>query len=382
MKSFIPYGKQFIADEDIQAVIQALKSPLITQGPAIKKFEEALCLKLGCKYAVAVNSGTAALHVAYFAIGLNANDDFITTPNTFVATANAGLYLGANPVFTDIEFDTGNINSQLIEDSISSKTKAIIPVHYAGQCADMKEIQKIALKHDLKVIEDASHAIGARYDNSDIGSCAYSDITTLSFHPVKHITTAEGGAILTNNEEYYLRALQYRNHGITKDHLINASPGPWYYEMQHLGYNYRITDIQSVLGISQLSRLSSNISRRKEVAKSYNKKLKDNPWFDLPVEKKYSRNSWHLYPIRLKEKYISKKSSIFKQLFDEGIGVQTHYIPVYTQPYYRNNGFSNLNLTEAENFYSAEISIPMYHTLTELDQNRVIATLENIFHSL
>lgn len=381
MSDFIPYGKQYITEDDIKAVVEILKSPLITQGPVIRRFEDKLCEICGCKFAVAVSSGTAALHTAYFALGLTAGDEFITTGNTFAATSNAGLYLRAVPVFSEIEPDTGNIDPDSIPQP-SAKTKLIVPVHYAGHPADLEKISNIARNNNCLVVEDASHAIGAEYKNSRIGSCKYSDITTFSFHPVKHITTGEGGAVLTNNREYYERAIVFRTHGITKEHLINTSPGPWYYEMQHLGCNYRITDLQAGLGLSQLDRLKENINRRRRLYDRYVEKLNNNPCFELPPEKDYAKSAWHLFPIRLKTQYIDRKKFIFENLFSENIGVQTHYIPVFSQPYYRQNGYDKVSLPITEHFYRSEISIPMFHALTDREQDRVILTLEKIMKQL
>lgn len=379
MSNFIPYGKHQITEEDIQAVTDVLRSSFITQGPVIQQFEEKLCQRFGCKYAIAVNSGTAALHAAYFAAGITVGDEIITTPNTFVATSNAALYLGATPIFSEIEKDTGNIDSLLIEEKVNSDTKAIVPVHYAGHPADMKHIRFVADKYNLMVIEDAAHAVGARYNSNLIGDCSFSDIVTFSFHPVKHVATGEGGAVLTNNEKIYQKALQFRNHGITKEHLNNESQGPWYYEMQHLGFNYRITDIQCGLGISQLQRLDENLERRNAIFDHYREKLDGNPWFHLPVERNYVKSSWHLYPVRLKEHLVDKKADIFQLFFENGIGVQTHYIPVYTQPYYQKNGYDDLSLPNAEAFYKSEISLPMYHALQKEEQEKVIRVIEKVF---
>ena len=290
----IPYSRQFIDEEDIEEVVKVLKSDFITQGPKIQEFEKKLAKYCGPKYAVVFNSGTSALHGAYFALlGLRKGDEFITSPITFVATANAGLYLGAKPVFVDIEADTGNIDALKIEKKITKKTKLIVPVHYAGHPVDLEKISEIAKKNKLFVVEDACHALGAKYrrqkavsskQNKDkksedwikIGSCKYSDMTVLSFHPVKHITTGEGGSVLTNNEEFYQRLLMFRTHGITKDSsrfTIHDSRliGDWYYEMQFLGYNYRMTDIQAALGTSQLKKLDSFVDRKRAIADCYNK---------------------------------------------------------------------------------------------------------------
>jgi UDP-4-amino-4,6-dideoxy-L-N-acetyl-beta-L-altrosamine transaminase len=284
-------------------------------------------------------------------------------------------------VFVYIEPETGNIDTSIIQEQITDKTKLLVPVHYAGHPANMAKVHDIAKKHNLKVIEDAAHAIGASYENTKVGSCKYSDITIFSFHPVKHITTGEGGAILTNNKEYYDRAMMYRTHGITKENL-SKDEGPWYYEMNELGFNYRITDIQAVLGSSQLNGLSQNIANRKRIYKKYQEAFKDNTWFNLPIEKEYASSAWNLFPIRLKDNYLDKKRNIVKALFYEGIGTQTHYIPVHTQPYYCGIGYNNVKLPKAELFYKKEISLPMYHSLSEEDQERVIDTVQKVFKSI
>ncbi|RMA93271.1 UDP-4-amino-4,6-dideoxy-N-acetyl-beta-L-altrosamine transaminase [Hydrogenothermus marinus] len=379
MENFIPYGKQFIDEDDIKAVVEVLKSDFITQGPKIKEFEEALASYVGAKYAVVFNSGTSALHGAYFALDLKKDDEFITTPMTFVATSNAGLYLGAKPVFVDIEKDTGNIDISKIEEKITDKTKLLSVVHYSGHPVDMEKVKELADKYNLKIVEDACHALGAKYKNERIGNCKYSDVTIFSFHPVKHITTGEGGAVLTNNKEIYEKLLIFRNHGITKDRFINNPDGDWYYEMQYLGYNYRMTDIQASLGISQLKKLNRFIEKRRNIAKIYNKAFKDNPYFDLPVEKDYAYHSYHLYPIKLKDKYKEKKAEIFRSLRKEGVGVQVHYIPVYLQPYYQNLGYKKGLCPIAEDFYKREISLPIFPAMTEKDIEYVIEKVFKVF---
>jgi len=411
----IPYSRQFIDEEDIEEVVKVLKSDFITQGPKIQEFEKKLAEYCGSKHAVVFNSGTSALHGAYFALGLRKGDEFITSPITFVATANAGLYLGVKPVFVDIEADTGNIDALKIEKKITKKTKLIVSVHFAGHPVDLQKIYTIARKYNLSIVEDACHALGAKYrrqkavsskQNKDkksedwikIGSCKYSDMTVLSFHPVKHITTGEGGAVLTNNEEYYKKLLMFRSHGITKDkaqfkvnakdyikeHLnlnlnnfnnldnLNSYFDDWYYEMQFLGYNYRMTDIQAALGTSQLKKLDSFVDRRRAIADCYNKAFRDNPYFDIPTEEDYAYSSYHLYPIRLKDKYKDKKRDIFSKLRKQGLGVQVHYIPVYLQPYYKELGYKKGLCPVAEDFYMREISIPVYPAMKDEDMKYVM----------
>ena len=339
ISKFLPYGKQTIDDNDIEEVVKTLKSPLITQGPKIEEFEKDIAKYCGAKYAVAFNSGTSALHGAYFALGIGKGDEVITSPNTFVATSNAALYLGASVNFGDVELQTGNLDSSKIE--ISDKTKLISPVHYSGQPVDLKEFSEIAEENDVKLFEDSAHALGAKYDGKKIGSLTYSEMAMFSFHPVKHITTGEGGIIVTNDEEYYERLQLFRSHGITKNNLVNESHGDWYYEMQELGFNYRITDIQCALGISQLKKLDYFIESRRKIAKTYDEIFEDNPYFDVTIEKENRESAYHLYPILLKDKYVNNKAIIFAKLRKEGIGVQVHYIPVYKQPYYQNLGFKN-----------------------------------------
>ena len=357
----IPYGHQWIDEKDIKEVIKVLKSDWITQGPKIKEFEEALCKYTGAKYAVAVSSGTAALHIACLAAGIKEGDEVITTPITFVATANCILYCGGRPVFADIQEDTVNIDPDEIKKKITKMTKAIIPVHFAGHPCDLEEIYEIAKENNLIVIEDACHALGAEYKGSKIGSCKYSDMTVFSFHPVKSITTGEGGAVLTNNKDLYEKLLLLRSHGITKDKrkFINKKEGGWYYEMHELGFNYRITDFQCALGISQLKKLDKFIKRRREIVDIYNKELSEIDEIILPVERPYVKSSWHIYYIRLKNP--QKRRFVFEKLQEKGIGVQVHYIPVYRQPYYQTNfGYKKGDYPKAEDYYHRSLTVPLY----------------------
>ena len=326
ISKFLPYGKQCIDQEDIDAVADVLSEDFITQGPKITEFEEEIAKYVGAKYGVAFNSGTSALHGAYFALGLDKGDEMITTPNTFVATANAGLYLGAKVNFCDVEKQTGNIDASKLE--ANENTKLITPVHYSGNPVNLKEIADIAEDNDARIIEDGAHALGAKYDGKKIGSLKYSEMAMFSFHPVKHITTGEGGIIVTNDEEYYERLQLFRSHGITKNNLVNPRDGDWYYEMQHLGFNYRITDIQCALGLSQLKKLDSFVENRRKIAEKYNGMFEDNPYFDVVKENPDGESAYHLYPILLKEKYANHKKEIFSKLRSEGLGVQVHYIPV------------------------------------------------------
>lgn len=386
--SFIPYGRQSIDQDDIQAVVEALKSDWLTQGPKIEEFEGKIAEYCGSKFSVVFNSGTAALHASYFALGLNHGDEFITTPNTFVATSNAGIYLGARPVFSDVEYETGNIDVSKIEAAITKKTKLIVPVHYAGHPVDMFKVHQVAKKHNLFVVEDACHAIGSKYraKNSKnwikVGSCRHSDMTAFSFHPVKHITTGEGGAVTTNNKGYYEKLLAFRTHGITKQHFINEPDGDWYYEMQFLGYNYRMTDMQAALGISQLEKLEGFVERRLEIAGMYSSFFEGNEYFDFPVDRKDSSCSYHLYPLRLKGRYKRLKKQIALSLKQNGIGSQVHYIPVYSHPFYINNGYRKGQCPVAEDFYQAELSIPMYPAMKNRDVKHVADSLKEVFRKL
>ncbi len=382
MSKILPYSRQCIEQDDIQAVTEVLKSDFLTQGPKIVEFEKALAEYCGTKYAVAFSSGTAALHGAYFAAGLNSGDEVITSPITFLATANAALYLGAKVVFVDVEPDTGNINANLIEKAITQKTKLLIPVHYSGLPADMDKISRIAKKHNLILIEDACHALGAKYKGQAIGNCRFSDMAVFSFHPVKSITTGEGGAVTTNSEEYYNKLVMFRHHGVTKDEKFMTKAakqaGAWYYEMHYLGFNYRITDIQAALGISQLKKIDRFINRCKEIALQYAKVFSGSSYFDVPVGKNYTDSAWHLYPIRLKDKYVQRKVEIFSKLRQKGLWVQVHYIPVYLQPFYQKSGFRKGLCLVAEDFYSRQISIPIYPMMSDKDAQNVIALLNEV----
>lgn len=391
MKSFIPYGRQFIDDEDIKAVVDVLRSDYLTQGPKILEFEKALASCCGAEYAAVFSSGTAALHAAYFTAGIGPGEEIITSPITFAATANAALYLDARPVFVDTEPDTANLNTALIESALTKKTKAIVPVHYAGHPADLDPILALAYREGIAVIEDACHALGAKYRDKKIGSV--SDMTVFSFHPVKSITTGEGGAVLTDNKDYYEKLIMFRTHGITKDKAkfqvkaennfkenLNHDFGDWYYEMQFLGYNYRITDMQAALGISQLKKLDSFIEKRRKIAAFYNSKFRDNPFFEIPPDKEYAYSACHLYPIRLKDTYAERKKEIFSGLRERGIGVQVHYIPVHLQPFYQALGYRQGLCPVAEDFYQREISLPVHVSLTEEDAKYVVDNILKSFN--
>jgi len=378
----LPYGHQWIDEEDIAAVIEVLRSDWITQGPKVSEFEEEFASYVSAEYAVAVNSGTAALHVACFAAQIEKGDEAITTPITFAASANCVLYQGGTPVFADIREDTLNIDPEEIKKKITLDTRAIIPVDFTGLPADLEEILQIARKNNLVVIEDASHALGATYKDSKIGSI--SDMTIFSFHPVKHITTGEGGMITTNNKEYYERLNLFRTHGITKDKdkLLNYD-GPWYYEMQELGYNYRLTDFQCALGISQLKKIDKFISRRREIVKKYNSEFKDIPEIKIPeINPADSNPVWHIYVIQLNlEKLKVGRREIFEALRAENIGVNVHYIPVHLQPYYQKRfGYRLGDFPKAENYYSRSIILPVFPKMTEKDINDVIKAVNKVIN--
>ena len=377
-EKFIPYGQQWIDEEDIQAVIETLKSDFLTQGPRIKEFEEKLAGVVGAKYAVAISNGTAALHAACFAAGIGEGDEVITTPMTFAASANCALYVGATPIFADIDPITYNIDIEDIKRKITKKTKAIIPVHFTGQPCEMDDITELAKEHGLIVIEDGAHALGAEYKGRKIGSI--SDMTTFSFHPVKHITTGEGGAITTNNKEYYEKLLLFRAHGITKDQdRMGLNEGPWYYEQQALGYNYRITDIQAALGASQLNRLNMFLQKRREYIKIYNEGFKNENGIITPFQRNETSSAWHLYIIQLElEKLKITRREFFEELRRKNIGVNVHYIPVYYHPYYQKLGYKKGLCPKAEELYERIITLPLYPKMEKQDVLRVIKNVKQM----
>ncbi len=376
----LPYGHQWIDEEDIKAVSEVMHSDWITQGPKVAEFEEEFARCVGAKYAVAVNSGTAALHATCFAAQIEKGDEAITTPITFVASANCVLYQGGTPVFADIDADTLNIDPVEIEKKITKKTKALIPIDFTGLPVDLEGIQKIAQENSLIIIEDASHALGATYKDRKIGSI--SDMTIFSFHPVKHITTGEGGMITTNNKEYYERLKLFRTHGITKekDRLLNYE-GPWYYEMQELGYNYRLTDFQCALGLSQLKKMDRIIQRRREIVKKYNDEFKNIPEIKIPeINPVDSNPAWHIYMIQLNlEKLKVGRKEIFEALRAENIGVNVHYIPVHLQPYYQNRfGYCCGDFPKAENYYSRVITLPIFPKMSNKDIDDVVMAAKKV----
>lgn len=382
----IPYGRQEVTQEDVDAILDVLHSDFLTQGPKAPLFEDVVSKYCNASYAVSTNSATSALHLACLALNLSHGDWLWTTPITFVASANCGLYCGAQVDFVDIEPKTYNMSIEslrhkLIEAEINGKLpKIVIPVHFGGQSCDMQTIHALSKQYGFRVIEDASHAIGGKYKNANIGDCKYSDITVFSFHPVKIITTCEGGMAMTNNHKLSNKMRRLRSHGITRDtnEMTHSSDGPWYYEQIDLGFNYRMNDLQAALGISQMNRIDGYINKRQSIAAHYNEELSELP-LSTPHEDADNFSAYHLYVVRLKSKLLKKNhAQIFKSLRDEGIGVNLHYIPIHTQPYYKNLGFSEGNFPNAEQYYQEAISLPIYPTLDKDQQNSVIDYLKKI----
>ncbi len=385
----IPYGRQCIDEEDIVAVVDVLKSNSITQGPKVQEFEEALCKVTDASFAVTVNSGTSALHLACLAAAISPGDEVITSPNTFVASANCIVYCHGKPVFADIDSRTYNISSQEIEKKINKYTKAVIPVHFAGQSCDMETIQKVVTSaekkygHKIYIIEDACHALGSRYKESKVGSCMYSDMAVMSFHPVKHITTGEGGCVLTNDEKLFKKLVCLRSHGITSDPAdtdAERQQMPWYYEQRYLGYNYRITNIQCALGTSQLKKLDRFRQERRAIVNRYNEVFKEIKWLKTPLEIDYCTSNFHLYVLLIDFVELdTSRVEFMLELRKNGIGTQVHYIPVHTQPFYRNNFETNWgDCPQAESFYKKCLSIPLYPTMSDMDVKKVIDAIKRL----
>lgn len=379
----IRYGQQDITQADIDAVIGVLKSSNLTQGPSIPQFEQAVLAQTGTKHAVAVNSATSALHIACLALDLGPGDWLWTTPNTFVASANCALYCGAQVDFVDIDPRTYNLCPKALEEKLIAAESAgrlpkiVVPVHLSGQPCDMAAIHALGQKYGFKIIEDASHAIGGRYKGEPIGNCRYSDITVFSFHPVKIITTAEGGMALTNDDELATRLSLLHSHGITRAPELMTKPmeGPWYYQQVALGYNYRMTDIQAALGVSQITRLTEYVERRHAIAERYNGLLADMP-VTLPWQHPDSYSAYHLYVIRLQlDAMTTNHLQVFEYFRARDIMVNLHYIPVHTQPFYQKMGFQSGDYPQAEQYYREAISIPMHPTLTEAEQDFVVEVL-------
>lgn len=386
MSNFIPYGRQDIDQSDIEFVTETLSSDWLTQGPRISQFESAISNYCQAKYAVAVSNGTAALHLICLALGIRTGDLVWTTPNTFVASANCARFCGADVDFVDIDPQTYNLCVDALERKLKSAAengklpKLVIPVHFAGQSCDMEAIYSLSRKYNFHIVEDACHAIGGSYKNYKIGNCQFSDATVFSFHPVKLITTGEGGMIVTNNDELNLKLRTLLTHGITRDPALmnEESHGPWYYQQIALGYNYRITDIQSALGISQLRKLDGFVNRRHELARNYDNKLQELPLI-IPYQANYNYSAYHLYVIRLKLTALSKtRLDVFNELREAGIGVNVHYIPVHLQPYYHRLGFKKGDFPEAEKYYEEAITLPLFPTLTEKQQDYIMNQLNKI----
>ncbi len=382
----IPYGKQNISQEDIDSVCETLRSDFLTQGPKVPLLETAICNVTQASHAVCVNSATSALHLACLALEVSTNDEVWVSPISFVASSNCALYCGANPVFIDINSNTNNICIKKVEEKLKTykklkkpMPKAIIAVHLSGLSCDMKQLSNLSKKYGFSIIEDASHAIGAYYNGKPVGCCEFSNVTVFSFHPVKIITTGEGGAVTTNDSLLADKIRSLRSHGVTRDKdQLKENHGPWYYEQQALGYNYRLTDIQAALGVSQIKRLESFINNRIQISKFYLDSLKKLP-IELPYIDSDSTSSWHLFIIKLKLQAISKThKQVFEELRQEGVGVNLHYIPIYKQPYYQENGYKDDFCEVAENYYNRAISIPIYHGMTQQQQQTVVNALTKV----
>lgn len=382
VNKYISYGKQWIDDNDINAVVETLNSDYLTQGPKIEEFEKAICNYTGAKYCVAVSNGTAALHLAVLALGLKKGQEGITTPITYVASPNALVYCGLKPIFADIEAGTYNIDLNEIKKCTNNATKVIVAVDFAGQPANLEEIYPWAKANGISVIEDAAHSLGSKLsDGSRVGSCKYADMTTFSFHPVKTITTGEGGAITTNDEEIYEKLKLLRSHGTTKDaDKLSQNPGPWYYEMQELGYNYRLTDIQAALGVSQLSKLDRFAKRRREIVKMYNEAFSQNDLITIPFEREGVDSTFHLYVVKIDFAKLNKtRKEVVEHLLKQNIGTQVHYLPVHLQPYYRDNfGYKEGDYPVAEEYYSQCLSLPLYPKMSDEDVRYVIDEIKKV----
>jgi len=397
----IPYGKHYIDDDDIQAVVNVLRNGMLTQGPQVAKFENKVASYVGVKYAVAVSSGTAALHLACMVLEIKDNDEIITSPNTFVATSNAILYVGAKPIFVDIDPKTLNIDINQIEDAIknSKNIKAIFPVHFAGLPCDMEKIKELANKYNLAIVEDAAHALGAAYDNGNkVGNCQYSNVTCFSFHPVKGIAAGEGGMVTTNSKALYQKLLLLRSHGILKGNFdfpgVSHSDGSlvnkdsafengelkrWYYEMQHLGYNYRITDIQCALAISQMNKIDLFLDARRSMARLYDKAFKNMPNITPLQSHGRDNSSHHIYVVSIDfDKVGMTRHQFMEKLAEVGVGSQVHYIPVVSQPYYQDMGYSIEQHPKTNAYYQSTLSIPLYYGLNSTEQELTVSSIKKL----
>ncbi|OZG73782.1 UDP-4-amino-4,6-dideoxy-N-acetyl-beta-L-altrosamine transaminase [Hahella sp. CCB-MM4] len=382
--SFIPYGRQLISQDDIDAVAEVLRGDFLTQGPKVGEFERGVSDAVGASHAVACNSGTSALHIACLALGLGEGDYLWTSPNSFVASANCARYCGASVDFVDIDLHTGNMDVNRLQEKLiharqhGKLPKVVVPVHFAGQPCEMAEIGRLAQEYGFYVIEDASHALGAQYHGAPVGSSQYSDITVFSFHPVKIITSGEGGMAVTNNPVFAEKMRLFVSHGITKDpEHLSQNDGPWYYEQQELGFNYRMTDIHAALGVSQLTRLGEWVARRNQLAEHYHDLLQSLPVTPLEVISQVI-SSYHLYVIRLDLNEIKiGRRQLVERLRGQGIGVQIHYIPIHTQPYYSKLGFSKGDFPVAEQYYQEALSLPLFPAMSEEDLDRVAVALKS-----
>jgi UDP-4-amino-4,6-dideoxy-N-acetyl-beta-L-altrosamine transaminase len=378
----IPYGKHLVNEDDVDAVVEVLRNQFLTQGTVVPKFEQALCEYTGANHCVAVNSATSGLHVACLAAGVAAGDSVWTVPNSFVASANCALYCGATIDFVDIDPLTRNIDISALETKLQHAAtqnrlpKALIVVHFSGLSCEMQTIQKLTHLYSIVLIEDAAHGLGGSYQQSKIGSCVYSDMSVLSFHPVKSITSAEGGAVLTNQSQLYQKLQLFAKHGVTKDpsQYQGESHGPWYYQQLELGYNYRLSDLHAALGLSQLSKLDVFIQKRFKLAKVYDNALADLP-LKLPVEEPQFKSAWHLYMVELIQ---HDRQHIYQQLHDKGVGVNVHYIPIHLQPYYQQLGFKQGDFPVSEHFYQNALTLPLFPSLTDIEQAKVIAVLHEV----
>lgn len=385
----IPYGRQFIDEADIEAVVAVLRSDFITQGPAIARFEESVARFCGAKHAVAVSNATAALHIGALALGLGPGDRLWTSPNTFVASANCGLYCGAQVDFVDIDERTYNMSVSALEAKLAAAAaknalpKVLVPVHFSGQPCEMDAISALAKQYGIRVMEDASHAIGAEYKGEKIGGRAHADLTIFSFHPVKILTTGEGGMILTNDSDLYEKLIRLRSHGITRDprFMRQTADGPWYYEQVDLGFNDRMTDLQAALGASQMEKLPTFLARRRELAARYDRLMAELP-LTLLWQHPDTLSAWHLYVIRPDPARTSvTRAALYEGLRQRQIFPQVHYIPVHTQPWYRDLGFQTGDFPVAENYYASALSLPMYYSLSDSDQDHVVRSLKEILEA-
>lgn len=379
-EGYLPYGHHSVAQEDIDAVVEVLRSDWLTQGPTVARFEDAVAGYCGARHAVAVSSGTAALHIACLAAGIGPGDEVVTSALTFVASANCVAYCGGEPRLADVDPVYRNLDPVSLEGAITRRAKAVIPVDFGGHPCFPHEISRVARDHGLIVIEDAAHALGAEYDGTKVGSCEHADMAVLSFHPVKLITSGEGGMVLTNDDELRERLLRFRNHGITRERgafeaASGERAGDWYYEQQDLGFNYRITDFQCALGVSQLGHADGFLEARRTLAGMYAERLADCADIQLPCEADGVRSAWHIYPISLKEPV--RRAEVFAVMRADGIGVQVHYIPVHHHPFYRRRPeVAPTALPNAEAYYAGAITLPLFPAMTERDVDRVVASLE------